>query len=63
MSEKVTNGYGTCPVCARLKHVTPESTLRLHNRFSARGTVVTAQRCAGSGTQSLESTEPPAASA
>ncbi|MFR9801176.1 hypothetical protein ACL02T_02605 [Pseudonocardia sp. RS010] len=63
MNEKVTDGYGTCPVCAQLKHVTPESTLRLHNRFSARGTVVFAQRCAGSGAPSLESTERPAASA
>ncbi|GAA4686969.1 hypothetical protein GCM10023215_23210 [Pseudonocardia yuanmonensis] len=63
MNAKVTDGYGTCPVCARLKHVTPESTLRLHNRFSARGTVVSAQRCAGSGAPSVESGARSAASA
>ncbi|WP_344413037.1 hypothetical protein [Pseudonocardia ailaonensis] len=54
MSEKVTVGYGTCPVCVRLKHVHLDATLRLHNSYSARGTVVVAQRCAGSGELSME---------
>jgi hypothetical protein len=55
VSSTVTQGYGTCPVCRRLKHVTPEETLRLHSRFEARGTVVTGHRCAGTGAPSLES--------
>jgi hypothetical protein len=54
VSDAVTEGYGTCPVCRRLKHVTPEERLRLHNRFEARNTVVTAHRCAGSGEPSVE---------
>jgi hypothetical protein len=57
VGENVTEGYGTCPECGRLKHVTAQSTLRLHNRFAARGTVVEAQRCAGSGAPSVESAE------
>ena len=61
MGEKVTEGYGTCPECGRLKHVTAEAFLRLHNRFEVRRTVVSAQRCAGSGAPSVESN--PAASA
>lgn len=55
MGANVTEGYGTCPECGRLKHVTPESDLRVHNRFEARGTTVEAHRCAGSGTPSVES--------
>lgn len=41
--------YGTCSYCHRLKHVTPEGLVRLHNRYEAHGTVVTTLRCAGSG--------------
>ncbi|GAA4540127.1 hypothetical protein [Pseudonocardia xishanensis] len=55
MGEHVTEGYGTCPECGLLKHVTAEAVLRLHNRFEARRTVVAAQRCAGSGHPSVES--------
>jgi hypothetical protein len=54
MIEKVTVGYGTCPACERLKHVHVDATVRLHNSYSARGTVVVAQRCPGSGELSLE---------
>jgi hypothetical protein len=55
VGENVTEGYGTCPECGHLKHVTAESTLRLHNRFEAHGTAVTPLRCAGSGAPSVES--------
>jgi hypothetical protein len=55
VGENVTEGYGTCPECGHLKHVTPQSTLRMHNRFEATGAVVTTLRCAGSGAPSVES--------
>ena len=56
MSKNVPIGYGTCQVCERLKHVHRDATLRVHNSYSARGTVVSAQRCPGSGAPSVEST-------
>jgi hypothetical protein len=55
VGEHTTEGYGTCPECGALKHVTPEATLRLHNRYQARGSLVSALRCAGSGEPSVES--------
>ncbi|WP_214367124.1 hypothetical protein [Pseudonocardia sp. H11422] len=48
--------YGTCGRCGLLKHVTPDGVLHDHNRYRARGTVVTAQRCPGSGERYLERT-------
>jgi hypothetical protein len=56
VGETITEGYGTCPECGNLKHVTPEATVRLHNRYQARGAVVAALRCAGSGEPSVEET-------
>ena len=56
MGEHVTQGYGTCPECGALKHVTADAVLRSHNRFEARGTVVAPLRCAGSGAPSVERT-------
>lgn len=46
--------YGTCGGCRQLKHVRPDGRLRVHNRFTARGTAVTPLRCGGSGLPSLE---------
>jgi len=46
--------YGTCGACRQLKHVRPDGTLRDHNRFAARGTVIAPLRCSGSGAHSVE---------
>ncbi len=46
--------YGTCGSCRQLKHVRPDSTLRDHNRFAARGTAIVPVRCSGSGAPALE---------
>lgn len=46
--------YGVCSCCDRLKHVTPDGLVRLHNRYEAHRTVVTTLRCAGSGVPYVE---------
>jgi hypothetical protein len=46
--------YGTCGGCRQLKHIRPDGRLRDHNRFAARGTLISPLRCSGSGAPALE---------
>ena len=54
VSPRLRTQYGTCDACCQLKHVHPDGRVREHNRFAAHGTLISPERCSGSGAPATE---------